>query len=120
MNEAVWLPVLNTAGTELPPRSRITTNNLAVAALVPSKATVAAVFFLVSPSDVAPEVAAIDLSFLAFAANNAALHFLRHRFPEFGSFLHGEILSLVWERKTAAAYRAIQGVDRKSSRNARN
>lgn len=42
MNEAAWLP--DTAGTELPPRSRITTTTLRLPFWFPAKTTVNATF----------------------------------------------------------------------------
>ena len=49
MNEAAWLSVLNTAGTELPPRSRDHDNNLALAALVPCETVNVPVLRSVAP-----------------------------------------------------------------------
>ena len=74
MKDAAWLSVFNTAGTEFPLRSRITTPNLPLAILVPGKAAITAIC-QVGGLDVAAEIAAINLGFLAFSAHNAALHF---------------------------------------------
>jgi len=73
-NEAAWLSVLNTTGTELPPRSRI--NNLALAILVPCQATVTAIFFLVGRLNATAEVPAIHFRLFAFPAEDATAHFL--------------------------------------------
>jgi hypothetical protein len=48
--------------------------------LVGRKATVAAVFFLIGGLDVAAEMSTVDLGNLAFTTDNAAPHFLCHRF----------------------------------------
>lgn len=55
---------------------------LALAGLIDLKATIAAVLAHVGRLDVAAELAAVDFNFLAGAADNAALHFFRHRFAQ--------------------------------------
>src|ERR1700728_1247023 len=57
-------------------------DNLALAVLVPGEAAVYSSYFLISRFDVPAEIAPIHLSLFAFAADNAALHFLSHRFAE--------------------------------------
>lgn len=57
-------------------------NALALAGLVHSKATVAAVLFVVRRLDVSAEIAAVNLAFLAFTAEDAVEHFAAHGFAE--------------------------------------
>jgi hypothetical protein len=57
-------------------------NHLALAVLVAGKAAINAVLFEVRGLDVAAEIAAVHLC-LTLAADNAALQFVRHGFPQF-------------------------------------
>ena len=57
-------------------------DNPALAALVPRKAVINTMCFVISRFDVAAEIAAIDFGLFAFAANDAALQFLGHGFAE--------------------------------------
>ena len=57
-------------------------NHLALAVLVASKAAIDALFLEVGGLHVAAEVAAINFRYLAFTADDTALHFLCHGFTE--------------------------------------
>ena len=82
MNEAAALSVLNTAGTELPSRSRTMTTTLRLPFWLRRKRRSRRFSLQVGGLHVAAEIAAIDLGHLAFAADNAALHFLGHRLAQ--------------------------------------
>ena len=82
MKTSAWPSVRNTAGTELPPRSRTIDDNLALAGLVFGQAAIHAVLVEIGGLHVAAEIAAIDLGDFAFAADDAAFHFLRHRLAQ--------------------------------------
>jgi hypothetical protein len=78
MKAEAWLSEWNTAGTEFPDDD----DHLALAVQILSEATVNAPLFAVGGLYVATEIAAIDFRHLAFTANNTALHFLCHGFPQ--------------------------------------
>src|SRR5271166_5797004 len=69
-------------GDGRPDRPASDDDDLALAALVAAKTTVAAALTKIGGLDIAAEIVAVDLRDLAFAADCAALHFLRHRFAE--------------------------------------
>jgi hypothetical protein len=81
MNEAAWLSVLKPAGTELPPRSRITTTTVRLGF---GSATGAGCGDILLDWRVhaATKVAAINFSLLTFTADNATLHFPCHGFTQ--------------------------------------
>jgi len=58
-------------------------NDRALAVLVDRETAINALFFQAGGLHMAAEIAAINLSHLAFTADNAAFHFLSHRFAQF-------------------------------------
>jgi hypothetical protein len=83
MNEAAWLSELNTAGTELPSSLPNYDDNFPLAALVPCETAVTAMCFDIGRRHVPTKIPTIDLSHLAFTADNAALPFIGHGFAQF-------------------------------------
>jgi hypothetical protein len=66
----------------LPPRSRITDDDLALAGLVLPQTAIPPVLAMVCRLDVTAKIAAVDLRALALAADRAQADFGRHRFPD--------------------------------------
>ena len=82
-------------------------NDLALAALIASKATVAAILAEIGGLHVAAEIATIDFRDLAFAADNAALQFSGHRFADFVQQHESGLVERPRSRERASATLAL-------------
>jgi len=82
MKAEAWLSEWKTAGTELPPALPDHHNHLGLAVLIALQATVAAILVLIGRLHIPSKISAVDVSRLAFAADDATAHCLCHGFTQ--------------------------------------